>query len=168
MTETLHTAAGRSVLRIERKLAHPPDKVWRALTEPVHDLHTGSRPPTAGDPRPGGFTTDGVAAGTVTEVNPPTLLEYEGPDGWVRWELGHGTGHGARLVLTHSGPSEQAGARSTALVAWQAHIEQLAAKLLTLPGSTGEPRPDHSGGRNLAGVPPRHVRRMDDAPRDGT
>jgi hypothetical protein len=70
-------------------------------------------------------------------VNPPTLLEFEGPGGRVRWELGHGTGPGARLVLTHSGPSEQAGARSTTLVAWQAHIEQLAAKLLTLPGSTG-------------------------------
>ena len=121
------TADGWRV-RCERQLTRPAETVW--------DLLTGPRPPTAGDPPPGDFTTDSVAAGTVTEVNPPTLLEFEGPGGRVRWELGHGTGHGARLVLTHSGPSEQAGARSTTLVAWQAHIEQLAAKLLTLPGST--------------------------------
>jgi uncharacterized protein YndB with AHSA1/START domain len=30
----LHTADGRSVLRFERRLAHPVEKVWRAITEP--------------------------------------------------------------------------------------------------------------------------------------
>lgn len=29
MNETLRTVEGRSVLRIERHLAHPPAKVWR-------------------------------------------------------------------------------------------------------------------------------------------
>ena len=36
MTETLRVAEGRSVLRIERRLAHPPAKVWRAVTDPAH------------------------------------------------------------------------------------------------------------------------------------
>jgi uncharacterized protein YndB with AHSA1/START domain len=31
---SLHTADGRSVLRFERWLAHPVEKVWRAITEP--------------------------------------------------------------------------------------------------------------------------------------
>lgn len=36
MNESLDTAGGCSVLRIERRLAHPPEKVWRAVTEPAH------------------------------------------------------------------------------------------------------------------------------------
>jgi len=36
MTESLHSDAGRNVVRLERYLAHPPEKVWRALTEPAH------------------------------------------------------------------------------------------------------------------------------------
>lgn len=33
MTETLRTVQGRPVLRIERRLAHAPEKVWPALTQ---------------------------------------------------------------------------------------------------------------------------------------
>ncbi len=35
MNGSLHTADGRSVLRFERRLAHPVEKVWRAITEPA-------------------------------------------------------------------------------------------------------------------------------------
>lgn len=35
MNETLRTVDGRPVLRIERRLQHPPERVWRALTEPA-------------------------------------------------------------------------------------------------------------------------------------
>lgn len=34
MTETLDAADGHSVLTMERRLKHPPEKVWRAITEP--------------------------------------------------------------------------------------------------------------------------------------
>ena len=34
MTESLQARDGRSVLRMERWLKHPPEKVWRAMTEP--------------------------------------------------------------------------------------------------------------------------------------
>ena len=36
MNEILQTLDGRSVLRMERRLAHPAEKVWRAITEPSH------------------------------------------------------------------------------------------------------------------------------------
>ena len=36
MTDTLTTQDGSPVLRLERRLRHPIDKVWRAVTEPSH------------------------------------------------------------------------------------------------------------------------------------
>src|SRR6266508_6752873 len=33
---TLRSVDDRAVLRMERRLAHPPEKVWRALTDPAH------------------------------------------------------------------------------------------------------------------------------------
>jgi uncharacterized protein YndB with AHSA1/START domain len=52
------------------------------------------------------------------------------PDGdGVRWELGEGTGHGARLVLTQTGlPDEESAHR--ALDRWHERVEELAAGLL--------------------------------------
>ncbi|WP_181871699.1 hypothetical protein [Sphaerisporangium album] len=54
------------------------------------------------------------------------LLEYDTPSGRVRWELGEGTGHGARLVLTHTCPP---GERATTLAAWRDHLGRLATRL---------------------------------------
>ncbi|PZG03110.1 SRPBCC domain-containing protein, partial [Nonomuraea aridisoli] len=34
-TLTLHPD-GRTTLRLQRRLPHPPEKVWRAITEPEH------------------------------------------------------------------------------------------------------------------------------------
>jgi hypothetical protein len=53
--------------------------------------------------------------------------------GEVRWELTTGTGQGARLILIQTGPHDLTAARQTALVAWRAHIENLAHDLLTTP-----------------------------------
>ena len=36
MEGTLEDAGGRWRLRFTRPLAHPPGKVWRAITEPEH------------------------------------------------------------------------------------------------------------------------------------
>src|SRR5205085_289579 len=36
---TLHTSDGRPMLRFERRLEHPPERVWRAITEPEELAH---------------------------------------------------------------------------------------------------------------------------------
>ncbi|MFE1175399.1 SRPBCC domain-containing protein [Streptomyces sp. NPDC058773] len=78
-SDTLTTADGRTALRMERRLTHPPAKVWSAITDPAH----------IGQWFPSG----------VTEVTAPRVLAYRWhPEGTVRWELGQGTGHGPRLI----------------------------------------------------------------------
>jgi uncharacterized protein YndB with AHSA1/START domain len=79
MTET-------RTLTIERDLAHPADKVWRALTQ-GHLIETwlmktdfepvvGKRFQFRSQPQP---QWDGIIEGEVLEVEPPTRLAY-------RWE----------------------------------------------------------------------------------
>ncbi|WP_433859384.1 SRPBCC family protein [Streptomyces kronopolitis] len=108
-------------IRFERQLVRPAEAVWAALaagTEPAVDA-----------PAPEGFTA-GEAAGPVTEVHAPSALAYRWhPQGTVRWELGAGTGHGARLVLTQTGP--RGFDTAAALDAWHDRIEHLAARLLS-------------------------------------
>jgi uncharacterized protein YndB with AHSA1/START domain len=125
------TAGGWRV-RFERQLTQPAVAVWETLA--------GSPPanggPAVGTPVPPAFTTGLVPPGAITEVEMPALLEYEWrhqdrPAGRVRWELSdqRGTGHGARLVLTQTGPAELADERSTALSAWRHHLHSLARQL---------------------------------------
>lgn len=80
MNETLGTIDGRPALRMERRLAHPPEKVWRALTEPDRlsrwfpftvvelDLRVGGKIGFDG----GGMTMDGE----VVELDPPRLFAF--------------------------------------------------------------------------------------------
>jgi uncharacterized protein YndB with AHSA1/START domain len=89
---------GRPALRFERVLAHPPERVWRALTDPGEQ--------TAWHPTPARFELEvggrveyleggyvaGMAAGEVTACEPPRLLAYTWPTGGpaphhLRWEL---------------------------------------------------------------------------------
>ncbi|MEU9836368.1 SRPBCC family protein [Streptosporangium sp. NPDC048047] len=114
-------------VRFERQLVRPAERVWA-------ELHPDAVP-APGDAVPPGFTVPEFAPGTVTEVRVPALLEYgwhrgDRPAGTVRWELGPGTGHGARLVVTQTGPHDLPGARVAALTAWRAHIADLAKRLL--------------------------------------
>ncbi|MEV0372387.1 SRPBCC family protein [Streptomyces sp. NPDC050636] len=108
-------------IRFERQLVRPADAVWAELTK--------GDEPLPGTPAPEGFTAEKIPNGPVTEVRAPTALAYRWhPEGTVRWELGQGTGHGARLVLTQTGPQEFD--TETALAAWHSRIEHLAARLL--------------------------------------
>jgi uncharacterized protein YndB with AHSA1/START domain len=112
---TLSSVDGRAALRMERRLAHPPEKVWRALTEPDHlnqwypfrvtelELRVGGR--IAFDDG-SGTTVEGV----VTELDPPrvlaftqdasAVLEREG-DNHLRFEL-RPEGGGCLLTFTHT------------------------------------------------------------------
>ncbi|MGW8673225.1 hypothetical protein [Streptomyces niveus] len=93
------TDGGGRRVRFERQLVRPAEVVRARLT--------GGAEPLTGSPVPPGFTADTVPAGPVTDVRAPELLAYAWhPEGEVRWELGPGTGHGPRPVLTQTGPRD--------------------------------------------------------------
>ncbi|MBV1849312.1 SRPBCC family protein [Catellatospora tritici] len=98
-----------AVIHCDQFLAHPPAKVWRALTEP--ELH--ARWWAAGDVRPvvgHRFTLDmgkwGQQPCEVLEVQPERLLRYsfaEGTlDNTITWRLVP-EGTGTRLFLEQAG-----------------------------------------------------------------
>lgn len=109
-------------VRFERQLVRPAAVAWRVLV--------GARTPKIGDAAPSGATVSNFAPGPVTESQAEKVLEYElRAGGTVRWELGQGTGHGARLVLTHTDPAQQ----SEALTVWRDRIAALAAEIRAKP-----------------------------------
>ena len=104
-TETLTIEDGRTVLRMERALAHPPEKVWRALTEPAQ-LAKWFPAAVELDPRLEGriaFTfkqdKDYEGSGVIRGYEPPRLLEYTWGEEIHRWELTP-TDDGCLLRLT--------------------------------------------------------------------
>lgn len=115
MDGTVQETGGQYVLRFERHLKHPVEKVWTALTDPEHRdawLAAGTI-----EPQPGGRTEltfdnsptdeDGTGLnGTVRTADPPRLLEFSwrtesGAEEPIRWEL-FPEDDGTRLVLTHT------------------------------------------------------------------
>jgi uncharacterized protein YndB with AHSA1/START domain len=111
MTESLQQSAdGRSVLRMERWLKHPPEKVWRAVTEPER-LADWFPERIAPELREGGAVTyESGLDGVVTDFDPPRLIAYTWDTDHLRWEL-HPDGEGTRLVLLHTF-DDRAGAAS--------------------------------------------------------
>lgn len=104
MTDTRH--ARPQTIEVDQFLAHPPGKVWRALTEP--DLL--ARWWAAGDIAPvegHEFTLDMDAWGQVpckvVQVDPQRRLVFTFNDNWtLTWTLA-AEGTGTRLLLEHAG-----------------------------------------------------------------
>ena len=110
---TLITAPdGHPQLRFERRLRHPVERVWRALTDPV-ELEAWFPAAIATEWRPGAairFTFpegegEGVGEdalrGTVVAVDPPRLLEFRWDRDRLRFELSP-DGDGCRLVFVNT------------------------------------------------------------------
>ncbi len=126
--------AGR-VLRFERVIARPVEKVWAALTVPerIADWLCAS---AEVEPAAGGrfhlFFHGGkhLMHGTITRFEPPRALAYTWPedretaDSHVLWELSS-VPEGTLVVLTHSLPAggDLAGLGS----GWHWHLDALAA-----------------------------------------
>ena len=141
MDGSLHEDDGRFVLRFERRLAHPPEKVWTALTDPAELTHWFPVDVQA-DLRPGGkmqFTFRENQAppfdGEVLVYDPPRVFAYRwGPD-VLRWEL-RADGGGTVLTLTDTLEEQGKAARDGA--GWQVCLEALDARL----DGTAGPAPD--------------------------
>lgn len=109
------TPVSRSVI-VERDIAHPPEKVWRALTEGAlledwlmaNDFQpvVGHRFRFRSPPSP---HWDGIVEGEVRTVEPPGRLAYSwsssGVETEVVWTLTE-TAAGTRLRLEQSGFAE--------------------------------------------------------------
>lgn len=139
----------RAVIRFDRHLAHAPDALWAALTDPER-LSSWWGEVTV-EPRPGGrfdvcwfnLTPEGerfTMHATITAFEPPRLLETSGDaHGVLRWELSPEPG-GTLLVFTSTLqlPEEY---RSRTLAGWDFHLVALRSTLAggsaDLDGLTG-------------------------------
>ena len=95
-------------LVLVRELRHPPEKVWKALTDPASlrewapfdaDRNLASVGPvklsTVGTPTPQ------ISDTQVTRADAPNLLEYRWGENDMRWQL-ELFGNGTRLTLWHN------------------------------------------------------------------
>lgn len=122
--DSLTLRDGRTVLRLERPLPHPPEKVWRALTTPEH-LAQWFPSTVRLDLRQGGEIVfdDGDTRGVVTDLDPPRLFAFSwGDTDHLRWEV-HPADGGSLLVLHHAF-TDRYGAASFA-TGWSACVECL-------------------------------------------
>ncbi len=130
------TAAMTRTLTIERELPHPPEKVWRALTEgPLieewlmkNDFRpvVGHRFSFRSTPVP---NWDGIIESEVLVVEPNSRLSYGwasmGLESVVTWTLTP-TKDGTHLRMEHSGfPSEESAAYKGAKYGWTSFIGKL-------------------------------------------
>ena len=123
---TVERDGGAHVMRYERRLVHPVEKVWAALTVPEQlaewlaaadelELRHGGRivlryqnvPDDLGDWKregvemPEDLDPGAAMSGTITRLDPPRLIEYELEQmGLMRWEL-RPDGDGCLLTFTN-------------------------------------------------------------------
>jgi uncharacterized protein YndB with AHSA1/START domain len=136
MPETMETLpGGRVALRFERRLPHPREKVWRALTEPdqlrawfveILDYDRSRLDFTAGAELT--FAADGFPAahGRVTGYDPPALLEYTWGTETLRFELAAHDAATCVLVFTNVVDGPETAAITSG---WRTGLDRLAALL---------------------------------------
>ncbi len=139
MNGTLSTQAGRTVLRFERKLRHPAEKVFRALTEPAELKHWF--PAEIHGLREMGaslrFVFEGEEgppqAGTLTEFEPPKSLAFTWGDETLRFEL---TPDSDGCVLVFTATFEDRAKAPRDATGWHMCLDGLGK---SLDGATGDP-----------------------------
>jgi uncharacterized protein YndB with AHSA1/START domain len=135
------TADGRPVLRFERRLRHPVERVWAALTTPAQLRHWWGAADEL-DLTPGGrivvrwLNEDAegnqvVLHGAVTRIEPPTLVEYDTDvHGVLRFELRPAGDDGQDTLLRFSSTVEfPEGGAPMAAAGWHLHLAYLATAL---------------------------------------
>jgi len=166
---TIEQAGDRYVLRYERRLEHSVDRVWAALTEPDQlaqwlaaadelELVEGGRitlrwlnvPDSLQEWEEHGIDPGDVdpaepATGTITELDPPRVIEYDTDKmGLMRWEL-RPEGDGCVLTFTNTVelPEEL---HTQTLAGWHIHLDHLVDALAGRPVEWSTWTEDHMGG----------------------
>jgi uncharacterized protein YndB with AHSA1/START domain len=118
---TLETIDGRPALRFERQLAHPVERVWRAVSEPA-ELERWF--PAAADwtPAAGERFEAGGMTGEVTEVAAPNRLAWTFNGEHYSFDL---TAHegGCLLVFIHVFDDRTRAAQTAA--GWETYLTRL-------------------------------------------
>lgn len=137
MEGTLHEENGRWVLRFERRLAHPPEKVWRSLTEPERlaawfpqGVEYEDEPAVGGRLRfhwPEG--DEPPFGGEITAFDSPRLFEYSWDEEVLRWELRPDGAGGKGCVLVFTDTMQDHGRAARNASGWHACLDALAATL---------------------------------------
>lgn len=140
MFATVERIDGGYVARFKRRLKHPVEKVWAAITSPERVVQWLTAEATIELVEGGKVelrfgNTGHVVIGSVTQVLPPFLLEYTwsspgAGESVVRWDLQPEDG-GCLLTLSHTffGTTEL----SKMMAGWHVHLEMLDAAMLENP-----------------------------------
>ncbi len=99
MTVTQQTVDGRPALRLERRLDHSVERVWRAVTAPA-ELARWFVAEAPWTPAPGEEFEAGDERGRITALEPPRLIAWTWGVEQYRFEL-TADGEGCLLVFTH-------------------------------------------------------------------
>ncbi|MDQ7802877.1 SRPBCC family protein [Amycolatopsis sp. A133] len=133
----LQTVDQRPVLRLERRLKHAPERVWRVITDPAELAHWFPARVDV-DLRAGGairFTFPGddtTTAGQVVTADPPREFTFVWNDDTLRWLISP-DGDGSLLEFTHTfGRGDPAIAKLAAgrnAAGWDVCLDALDARL---------------------------------------
>ena len=156
MDGQLEQVAGSWQIKFVRELPHPPDKVWRALTEPAH-LSKWFPQDIEGE-RAAGATLRFISRnnegppfdGKMLTFDPPALMEFTWGDDVLRFEL-RGHEDGRATVLTFTDTIEERGKAARDTAGWHECLDLLEYNL------NGEPAP-FGWGKRWAEVHPRYVK----------
>lgn len=128
----LESADGRWRLRFTRTLAHPPEKVWAALTKPEH-LAAWFPTTIEGETAPGAvlrfefpYEDSPTITGEMITYQPPTALEFRWDRDILRFDL-RPEGDGTFLTLLSTFDEVGVAARDAA--GWHACLDLLVAHL---------------------------------------
>jgi uncharacterized protein YndB with AHSA1/START domain len=125
MNGTLETIEGRPALRFDRRLAHPVERVWRAIIVPA-ELERWF--PAAADwtPEAGEVFQAGGQTGQVTELEPPHRIEWSFGGQLFRFEL-RADGDGCALTFIHVFDDRAIAAQTAA--GWECYLDRLESHL---------------------------------------
>ena len=132
---TVELRGDKRIIRFERRLAHPIDRVWAALTEPDELEAWLAR--ARGELRRGGELVlewlnaddegnQAVYHASVTELDPPHVLELSGDiHGRVRWELQPDGDDATILRFLNETPAPDDDAVTKTRSGWHFHLDVL-------------------------------------------
>lgn len=132
MNAELLTVDGKPVLRLERRLAHPPAKVWRAITDPAELKHWFPAEVAfdGADMRftfPGDAPVEAVSTGEVLVEDEPEVFAFRWNTDVLRFEIVP-DGDGCLLVMTQVlGEGLPSAGRNA--VGWEVCLDAMAARL---------------------------------------